>query len=117
MMKLYKDGKYVETFEQARSIELLTNYLAAHAEPSNPPVPEPTSTSSKEADPPVTSDKDELAEHVVIHEDRNPEGTVLSLDEKNFRQTIDRGHVFVKFFAPWYVPQLWCVPYERPLSL
>ncbi|KAI1792500.1 thioredoxin-domain-containing protein [Ganoderma leucocontextum] len=97
-MNLYKDGKYLETFSQSRTIDILTNYLAAHAEPRNPPAAE---SSSKETASPVTPDKDELAEQIASHEDLNPTGTVLSLDEKNFRQIIDKGHVFVKFFAPW----------------
>ncbi|PIL36535.1 hypothetical protein GSI_00224 [Ganoderma sinense ZZ0214-1] len=96
-MNLYKDGKFVETFNQARGLDILTDYLAAHAEPQDPPAPEPTSQES----PPQVTDKDELAEQMVSHEDLNPAGTVLSLDEKNFREIVDKGHVFVKFFAPW----------------
>lgn len=99
-MNLYKDGKYLETFNQARGLDILTNYIAVHAEPHNSPAPEPP---SKGAAPPATAEKDELAEQIVSHEDYNPTGTVLSLDEKNFRETVDKGHVFVKFFAPWYV--------------
>ncbi|KAM5540632.1 hypothetical protein V8D89_005663 [Ganoderma adspersum] len=97
-MNLYKDGKFVETFKQARGFDILTNYLAAHAEPHNPPVPEPTEEDSAS---PVASDKDEFDEQTVSHPDFNPFGTVLSLDEKNFRETIDKGNVFVKYFAPW----------------
>lgn len=108
-MNLYKDGKYLETFNQARTLDILTNYLADHAEPRNPPAPEPT---AKE----TASDKDELAEQIASREEFNAAGTVLSLDENNFRQTIDKGYVFVKFFAPWYVPFLSRSSYDHSSS-
>ncbi len=101
-MNLYRDGKYIETFRQSRDIDLLTKYINAHAEPRNPPVPEPPA----DEPPAAASDDDELLSEVVHREDANPDGVVVSLNEKNFQQTVDKGHVFVKFFAPWYVPQL-----------
>ena len=101
-MNLYKNGQYVETFKQSRDIDILTNYLAAHAEPRNPPEPEPTKEDEKTL--PLTAEKDELVEQIATRGDVNPGGIVLSLDERNFQETIDKGHVFVKFFAPWSVP-------------
>lgn len=98
-MNLYRDGNFVEMYSQSRDYEILNAYITSHAEPRNPP-PEAT------AEPPalaLTSEKDELVEETVYREDVNPNGVVLSLDEKNFRETIDKGHVWVKFFAPWYV--------------
>ena len=59
------------------------------------PAPEPTPAAALQ-------DKDELVEEVVHREDVNTAGIVVSLDETNFQQTVDKGHVFVKFFAPWY---------------
>lgn len=101
-MNLYRNGKYVETFKQSRSIELLTAYLDAHAEPKNPPPPPPPATTAA-PEPQVTA-KDTLAEEAQhLKQDVNPRGIVLSLDETNFKQTVDKGGVFVKFFAPWYV--------------
>ncbi|TBU43982.1 thioredoxin-domain-containing protein [Dichomitus squalens] len=98
-MNLYKDGKYLETFKQSRDIDILTKYIAAHAEPRNPPAPEPTAKTENVV--PLTAEKDELVEEIATRENVNPHGIVLSLDEKNFQETIDKGHVFVKFFAPW----------------
>ena len=108
-MNLYKDGKFVETFKQHRGFDILTDYLAAHAEPLNPPVPKPTEEGSTS---PVASDKDEFDERTVPRQDFNPFGTVLVLDETNFQETIDTGNVFVKFCAPWYVSLSSCFPYE-----
>lgn len=105
-MNLYRNGAYVETFRQNRDIDILNKYLAAHAEPRNPPAPEttPEATSTTVSAPEPTPETDPLVEEVVaLREDVNPSGAVVSLDETNFRQTIDKGHVFVKFFAPWYV--------------
>ena len=98
-MNLYRDGKYLETFRQSRDFDILTKYIAAHAEPRNPPAPEPPA----EEPPTTATDDDALLDEVVHREDANPDGVVISLDEKNFQQTVDKGHIFVKFFAPWYV--------------
>lgn len=99
-MNLYRDGKYLETFRQPRDIDILTKYITSHAEPRNPPAPEPPA----EEPPAGASDDDNLLDEVVHREDANPNGVVIPLDETNFQQTVDKGHVFVKFFAPWYVP-------------
>ena len=96
-MNLYRDGKYLETFRQSRDFDILTKYIAAHAEPRNPPAPEPPA----EEPPTTATDDDALLDEVVHREDANPDGVVISLDEKNFQQTVDKGHIFVKFFAPW----------------
>ncbi|KAI8984891.1 thioredoxin-domain-containing protein [Trametes punicea] len=96
-MNLYRNGQYVETFMQARTIELLTEYVNAHAEPRNPPAP----TVSIEEPVIVEIERDELVEEVQPKEDVNPRGIVLSLDETTFRENVDKGGIFVKFFAPW----------------
>ena len=44
-MNLYRNGQFVETFRKSREHDILTNYLAAHAEPHNPPAPASTSSS------------------------------------------------------------------------
>ena len=101
-MNLYRNGQFVETFRDSREHDILTDYLNAHAEPRSPP---PTTTPSAE---PITAEvaqpeNDPLVAEFVSHEDANPDGVVVALDEKNYQATIDKGHVFVKFFAPWYV--------------
>ncbi|KAI0759740.1 thioredoxin-domain-containing protein [Trametes elegans] len=99
-MNLYRNGKFVETFAQSRTLEILTEYINAHAEPRNPP--EPTVAAAPEPTPtPAAAERDELAQAAARTEDVNPRGLVLSLDERNFKQTVDKGGVFVKFFAPW----------------
>ncbi|KAI0368478.1 thioredoxin-domain-containing protein [Pilatotrama ljubarskyi] len=96
-MNLYRNGQFVETYTQSREFDLLTAYLDAHAEPSNPPAPAATA-----APEPQIVEKDLLAEELVrSKQDVNPTGTVLSLDEKTFKQNVDKGGLFVKFFAPW----------------
>lgn len=101
-MNLYRNGEYVETFRQTRSIDILNKYIAAHAEPRNPPAPEPAPESTPAPSVPE-SETDELVDEVVHREDVNPTGAVISLDESNFHAIVNQGHVFVKFFAPWYV--------------
>ncbi|OSD01995.1 thioredoxin-domain-containing protein [Trametes coccinea BRFM310] len=100
-MNLYRNGQLVEVYRKARTIELLTEYLNQHAEPRNPPAPAVTTTAAIEQPTPTAAEKDELAEEVKPREDVNPRGLVLSLDESTFQANIDKGGVFVKFFAPW----------------
>ncbi|KAH9927854.1 thioredoxin-domain-containing protein [Amylocystis lapponica] len=100
-MNLYRDGQFLETFHGSRELELLTAYLAEHAQPTSLPS-HPTETASAQV----------LEENVAIDasvvravesqtEDINPDGSVLVLGEKTFQQVVDQGKVFVKFFAPW----------------
>ena len=102
-MNLYRNGEFVETFRQSREHDILTNYLVSHAEPRNPPAAESTPEDNVAVDP-IEPENDPLVEEYVSRQDMNPQGLVLSLDEKNYQQTVDNGHVFIKFFAPWSVP-------------
>ena len=111
-MNLYRNGEFLETFSDSRQHDILTNYLAAHAEPKNPPAAASTPDTTA-ADPPEP-ENDELVEEYATHEDANPLGAVLSLDETNYQETVDKGHVFVKFFAPWSVPPSPTRPSPRP---
>ena len=97
-MNLYKDGVFVETWKQARDIERLRAYLAKHAEHTK----KAPQTQGESRQP---TDDDVLLEAMQPEagKEHNPTGTVLSLDETNFEKVIQEGHVFVKFFAPWYV--------------
>ncbi|OBZ66615.1 Thioredoxin domain-containing protein 5 [Grifola frondosa] len=96
-MNLYRNGEYIETYKQSREYELLKTYLSAHAEPNSvssllpSPTPSPQSSIVQSAPEGVLS----------MSRDINPSGSVLALDEKTFKGTIDQGGVFVKFFAPW----------------
>ncbi|KAI0337496.1 thioredoxin-domain-containing protein [Trametopsis cervina] len=94
-MNLYKDGKFVETWNKARDFEALKDYLAKRAEPKQQktvPVEQRVTDGKVEetATPGTIGDK----EH-------NPDGKVIILNEKNFDQTIQDGHVFIKYYAPW----------------
>ncbi|KAG8883171.1 hypothetical protein FRB97_007106 [Tulasnella sp. 331] len=70
-MKLYRNGKELETFEGERSMELLVTYIDS-----------------------------KIAEHTPSKV-MNPEGKLLSLSQKTFSNVLEEGPVFVKFFAPW----------------
>lgn len=85
-MNLYKNGEFVEVFSQPRDLERLREYLAAHAE-------------KKTVSPPVQPAVEEAP--VIPRETYNPSGKVLVLNDKTFDETIRKGHVFVKFYAPW----------------
>ena len=118
-MNLYRDGKFLETYRQARSYDLLTSYLSKHAEPTSPPTL-PETTEDPVIDPVVTAAPEpevqfevqqqqqqrETPQAVVPTKDLNPDGKVLVLDDKTFRDVVNEGHVFVKFYAPWHVSPL-----------
>ena len=80
-LSLYKNGELVDTFNKARELhilkEYLDKYLVAETRPPSPPVPKSPAR--------------------IL----NPEGKVLGLDERNFSNEVKQGGVFVKFFAPW----------------
>lgn len=102
-MNLYRDGQFVETFKKPREFELLTEFLADHMGPTPPPPPEPTPTPPF----PVQStpdNKELLAAKFELPEEKlyNPSGNVVVLKEQTFTNAISDGHVFVKFYAPWY---------------
>ena len=98
-MNLYKDGEFVETFNQPRELDLLQAYLSEHAEPTVVPAPPATITEAvREEEVPVQAPVKQY----------NLEGTVTSLDDRTFQQAIDEGHVFIKFYAPWCVAPSSC---------
>ncbi|KAI0077603.1 thioredoxin-domain-containing protein [Panus rudis PR-1116 ss-1] len=100
-MNLYKDGQLVEIWNKARDHDELLKYITEHAEPTGAPKTAPASTAAPVAQPqtsPVSYDKWIPSGGAQI---RNPTGTVLSLNEKTFFDAVSRGHIFVKFFAPW----------------
>lgn len=84
-MNLYKDGKFVEQFKGDRDYEIITEFIAKYA-----------AQASTHPDASQTS-----------HGSPNPDGKVLELGASNFQKTIDKGPVFVKFFAPWYAHLHW----------
>lgn len=83
-MNLYREGQFVETFEDPRDYETLVEYISKHAQHTGGHTEE-HKTSGNQA---------------TIY---NPTGTVTALDETTFQEVIDGGHAFVKFFAPWCV--------------
>lgn len=96
-MNLYKDGQFVETFKQSRDLDILQKYLADHAEPTtplSPPVPEITDGAKTEEVPVVPA---------VPAKVYNPSGSVTVLNEKTFADAVQEGHIFIKYYAPWYV--------------
>ena len=94
-MNLYRNGEYVDTFTKPRELDLLLEYVSAHAEPTTKPAPPPAITSATEPQEEVVS--------IPPAKVYNPSGKLISLDEKSFADIIKEGHVFVKFFVPWYV--------------
>ena len=105
-MNLYRNGQFVEMFKQALTIERLTEYLDANAAT---PVPPGVSTSNPA---PIAIGLE--ADVSVIEGGAKPSkggkstGGVVSLDEETFKEAVDEGGVFVKFFLPWSVaPAFW----------
>jgi thioredoxin domain-containing protein 5 len=94
-MNLYRNGEFVEMFNDYREYDVLTEYLAKHAEPTvEPSVTSDEVTTSPQATPTPFHVQTSRAE-------ANPDGKVLELDEKIFQRIVDEGPVFIKFFAPW----------------
>lgn len=113
-MNLYRDGKSIETYREARSYDLLTSYISKHAEPTSlPTLPEtteapvvaPVVTAAPEPEVQFEAQQPQQREthQAVPAKDLNPDGKVLVLDDKTFQDAVNEGHVFVKFYAPWYV--------------
>ncbi|KAK0490375.1 protein disulfide isomerase [Armillaria novae-zelandiae] len=82
-LNLYKDGKLVEPFKGARELDLLVPFIKKHEPPQPPPQPQPQQQQPMDEKLP------------------NPNGAVLSLDDKTFVPVLAEGPAFVKFFAPW----------------
>lgn len=89
-MNLYRDGQFIEVYKQPRDIEPLREYVASHAEPKA------SSNKQSAANVKLVDTADESEVH-------NPDGTVMILNSSNFDKAIQDGHVFIKFFAPWFV--------------
>lgn len=114
-MNLYRDGQFLETYREARSYDLLTFYISKHAEPTSlPTLPETTEdpivapiiTAAPEPEVQFEVQQQQQRENhqaSVPAKDLNVDGKVLALDDKTFRDAVNEGHVFVKFYAPWYV--------------
>lgn len=96
-MNLYSEGTFVETFNENRDFDTLLSYLISHARPEQPAIAIPASTA-------LASPQSSI---VQIPETPLPiidsAGTVTPLDSSSFQDVVKIGHVFVKFFAPWYV--------------
>ncbi|GBE79006.1 hypothetical protein SCP_0202030 [Sparassis crispa] len=106
-MNLYRNGVFQEMFSGARDYDRLTAFISTHAEPTTvaepEPEPEPEPTSAPAA---LVVEDRYIAEHRESYRaaparDLNPSGTVLELNENTFRDVVDDGMIFVKFFAPW----------------
>ena len=97
-MNLYRDGVYVETFEEPRDYDTLVEYLSKLAERKTPSGTSQETTSQPHPEAPADGATPHSNNHVLY----NPTGTVTSLNEATFADLVNAGHVFVKFFAPWY---------------
>lgn len=91
-MNIYQDGKFVETFTKTREHDLLTEFMSKYIATATPEASEPASTEPVVTEPVVSV---------------NPTGEVLTLTSSNFQDVITAGHVFIKFYAPWYVWWRW----------
>jgi thioredoxin domain-containing protein 5 len=78
---VYRNGQFVETFQKARELDVLKEFIDQYIDEET----HPTS-------PPARKTPTRIS---------NPEGKVLELYERNFSDEIKHGGVFVKFFAPW----------------
>lgn len=109
-MNLYRDGQFLETYREPRSYDLLTSYISKHAEPTSLPTLPETTAPVVTATPEVhfeaqQQQQRETHQAAVPAKDLNPDGKVLVLDDKTFRDVVTEGHIFVKFYAPWYIPR------------
>ncbi|KAI0719220.1 thioredoxin-domain-containing protein [Fomitopsis betulina] len=105
-MNLYRDGQFLETYREPRSYDLLTSYISKHAEPTSLPTLPETTAPVVTATPEVhfeaqQQQQRETHQAAVPAKDLNPDGKVLVLDDKTFRDVVTEGHIFVKFYAPW----------------
>ncbi len=90
-MNLYRDGEFVETFKKSREIDVLREYLTAHAE-----------AGFVARTPELTAAEDRTAAELPLpSKTYNPTGSVSALDETSFEEMIKEGHAFIKFYAPW----------------
>ncbi|KAJ8495555.1 hypothetical protein ONZ51_g1629 [Trametes cubensis] len=98
-INLYRNGQFVEMFKQALTIERLTEYLDANAAT---PVPPGVSTSNPA---PIAigleADVSVIEGGAKLSKGGKSTGGVVSLDEETFKEAVDEGDVFVKFFLPW----------------
>lgn len=93
-MNLYHDGEFVQTFKGVRSRERLETFLTQYA--SVTPRPPPAAAAEIEHHDLQTPHPPEPPA-----DDPNPSGEVLALTSATFQPAIEKGNVFVKFFAPW----------------
>lgn len=90
-LTLFRDGEIVEHYKGRRDHDLLTAYIDDQAAPSAP----------------APEHKPEAANTPL-----NVDGNVLVLGDDTFGATIEQGHAFVKFYAPWSVPMsIFCRPH------
>jgi hypothetical protein len=93
-MNIYQNGEFVETFKKSRDHDLLTEFMAQYLRSTPTEASEPVKT-----EPPL-----------------NPLGELLILTDENFQEVINKGQVFVKFYAPWYPfstsPDTPCSPFS-----
>ena len=92
-MNLYKNGHFVKTFKESRSIENLHDFLEPFMKKRV--VEDVSSLIENEV---TSSDVVQQAKPMFVP---NQDGLVLSLDPSNFKSVMDQGPMFVKFFAPW----------------
>jgi thioredoxin domain-containing protein 5 len=106
---MYKDGKFVEKFKDARTEAILVPFMRRHAEEyyGQDFFHEPVTTKVQEV---VKEEvKEVVKEHVpaaVVPAPAptytpNLEGEVQILKPETFQAAIDKGPTFVKFYAPW----------------
>lgn len=82
-INLYRNGEFVEVYKgKNRDFPTLQSYIFEHAE------------TGRASQPPQAAEEEP---------DVNPDGAVLRITTKNFKEIIDQGPVFIKFFAPWCV--------------
>ncbi|KII96123.1 hypothetical protein PLICRDRAFT_49017 [Plicaturopsis crispa FD-325 SS-3] len=92
-MNLYRNGEFVETFKQPRELDIVREFLAAHAEPT---------TTVKAAPETATHTAGNGVLRIqTARASVNPSGSVLPLTADTLKEAIDQGPIFIKYFAPW----------------
>lgn len=92
----YIDGLEKETYGNDRNVAVLGKYITTQIQSYAATRPQ-QSTQKEEAK--VNESNQEIVGR--SNDDINPFGKVIVLSQGNFKNVVEEGPVFIKFYAPW----------------